>query len=179
MILAHSSRIAALALFASLVHGCGSTAPAPEAMQGQAGRGGPSDDPSAVLAREAAPARSHVDEPAVRGAQTGLASWYGEAFHGRPTASGEIFDQNALTAAHRALPLRSLARVTRLDTGESVLVRINDRSPFIEGRIIDLSRAAAEALGFIEDGLVEVRVEALGPADLRDRAAQSRILSGN
>lgn len=115
----------------------------------------------------------------VRSAQTGLASWYGEPFHGRPTASGEIFDQTAMTAAHRTLPLRSLARVTRLDTGDSVLVRINDRGPFIEGRIIDLSRAAAAELGFIEVGLAQVRVEALGPADPHDRAARSRILTGN
>jgi rare lipoprotein A len=117
--------------------------------------------------------------PLVRSAQTGLASWYGEPFHGRPTTSGEIFDQTAMTAAHRTLPLRSLARVTRLDTGESVLVRINDRGPFIEGRIIDLSRAAAAELGFVEEGLAQVRVEALGPADSHDRAARSRILTGN
>jgi len=115
----------------------------------------------------------------VRLTQTGLASWYGEPFHGRPTASGEIFDQDAMTAAHRTLPLRSLARVTRLDTGGSVLVRINDRGPFIEGRIIDLSRAAAAELGFIDEGLAQVRVEALGPADDHDRAARSRILSRN
>lgn len=127
----------------------------------------------------AAPLEEGLEPRRVRSEQTGLASWYGEPFHGRLTASGEIFDQHALTAAHRTLPLRSLARVTRLDTGDSVLVRINDRGPFVEGRIIDLSRAAADALGFIDDGLTEVRVEALGPADARDRAARSRILTGN
>ena len=89
-----------------------------------------------------APATAGPQGRDVRSTQTGLASWYGEPFHGRPTASGEIFDQTAMTAAHRTLPLRSLARVTRLDTGESVLVRINDRGPFIEVRIIDLSRSA-------------------------------------
>lgn len=125
----------------------------------------------------AAPSPGYALEPRqVRSEQTGLASWYGEAFQGRLTASGEIFDQHALTAAHRSLPLRSLARVTRLDTGQSVLVRINDRGPFVEGRIIDLSRAAAEDLGFIDDGLARVRVESLGPADPQDRAARSRIL---
>lgn len=103
--------------------------------------------------------------------QTGLASWYGPGFHGNLTANGEIFDQDALTAAHRTLPLPSRARITRLDTGASIMVRVNDRGPYIEGRVIDLSRAAADALGFVEDGLVEVRIEALGPADPRDRAA--------
>lgn len=114
----------------------------------------------------------------VRAEETGLASWYGPGFHGRPTASGEPFNQNAMTAAHRELPLRSLARVTNLETGESVLVRINDRGPFVDGRIIDLSRAAADELGFIDEGLAPVRVEALGPADDHDRAARSRIITG-
>ncbi|MFC4723832.1 septal ring lytic transglycosylase RlpA family protein [Glycocaulis abyssi] len=113
---------------------------------------------------------------APRRSQTGLASWYGERFHGRLTASGEVYDMHALTAAHPDLPLRSLARVTRLDTGASVVVRINDRGPFVEGRIVDLSRAAAQVLNLIEDGLAEVRVEAFGPADPHDRAAVSGFL---
>ncbi|XBQ15758.1 MAG: septal ring lytic transglycosylase RlpA family protein [Oceanicaulis sp.] len=103
--------------------------------------------------------------------ETGLASWYGPGFHGNLTANGEIFSQHDMSAAHPSLPLPSLARVTRIDTGESVLVRINDRGPFVEGRVIDLSRAAADALGFIDDGVAEVRIEALGPADAADRAA--------
>lgn len=106
-----------------------------------------------------------------RSVETGLASWYGPGFEGRQTANGEIFDPSQLTAAHRTMRLPSRARVTRLDTGASVIVRINDRGPYIDGRLIDLSHAAAEALGFTEDGLVEVRVEGLGPADMRDRAA--------
>jgi len=114
----------------------------------------------------------------VRGAEEGAASWYGDPFHGRQTASGEIFDQHALTAAHPTMPLPSLARVTRLDTGDSVIVRINDRGPFIAGRVIDLSRAAAEAIGMIDLGVTEVRVEALGPADPQDRAAVSHIVRG-
>ncbi len=101
----------------------------------------------------------------------GLASWYGARFQGRLTANGEVFDQHALTAAHPTLPLPSLARVTRLDTGESVVVRVNDRGPFVEGRIIDLSFAAANELDFVEDGVAEVLIEALGPADVEDRAA--------
>jgi len=103
--------------------------------------------------------------------QTGLASWYGPGFHGNLTANGEIFDQTALTAAHRTLPLPSRARITRLDTGQSIMVRVNDRGPYIDGRVLDLSRAAAQALGFVEEGLIEVRIEALGPADEQDRAA--------
>ena len=130
----------------------------------------------AGLSAQTAPERSQADRLSVRAVQTGLASWYGEPFHGRLTASGEVFDKNALTAAHPDWPLRSLARVTRVQTGRSVLVRINDRGPYVDGRIIDLSRAAAEQLGFLDDGLTEVRVESLGPADPADRAARSRIL---
>ena len=115
---------------------------------------------------------------AVRHEEEGVASWYGDPFHGRQTANGEIFDQHALTAAHPSLPLPSLARVTCLESGESVIVRVNDRGPFVGDRVIDLSRAAAEAIGMIDSGLAEVRVEALGPADPEDRAAVSRIVRG-
>lgn len=111
------------------------------------------------------------DDETPRSVETGLASWYGPGFEGRQTANGEIFDSAQLTAAHRTMRLPSRARVTRLDTGESVIVRVNDRGPYIDGRLIDLSHAAAEALGFTDDGLIEVRVEGLGPADFRDRAA--------
>ncbi|MCC5997346.1 MAG: septal ring lytic transglycosylase RlpA family protein [Oceanicaulis sp.] len=114
----------------------------------------------------------------VQATEEGTASWYGARFHGRLTANGEIFDKHALTAAHLTMDLPSLARVTRLDTGASVIVRVNDRGPYIEGRVIDLSRAAAEALDFVDEGLAEVRIEALGPADAHDRAAVSRIVRG-
>lgn len=115
---------------------------------------------------------------AVRHEEEGVASWYGDPFHGRQTANGEIYDQHALTAAHPSLPLPSLARVTCLQSGASVVVRVNDRGPFTGGRVIDLSRAAAESLGFLHAGLADVRVEALGPADAQDRAAVSRIVRG-
>ncbi|WP_439637078.1 septal ring lytic transglycosylase RlpA family protein [Oceanicaulis sp.] len=108
---------------------------------------------------------------AARSVQVGLASWYGPGFEGRQTANGEIFDSSLLTAAHRSMRLPSRARVTRLDTGKSIIVRVNDRGPYIDGRLIDLSHAAAQALGFEHDGLAEVRVEALGPADPEDREA--------
>ena len=101
----------------------------------------------------------------------GPASWYGPGFHGRITANGETFDQNALTAAHRTLPLPTLARVTRRDTGRPVTGRIHARGRYIDGRVIDLSKAAAQALGFTEDGVAEVRIEPLGPANPADRAA--------
>lgn len=91
--------------------------------------------------------------------ETGIASWYGPGFHGKPTANGEAFDQNALTAAHRTLPMPSMVRVTNLDNGRSLKVRINDRGPFKNGRIIDLSRRAADLLGFRRQGTAKVRVE--------------------
>jgi len=93
--------------------------------------------------------------------QHGKASFYAEKFHGRRTASGELLDQNALTAASRTLPLGTLATVTNMQTGESVRVRINDRGPYTKGKIIDLSRSAANALGIsARQGVGNVRVEA-------------------
>jgi rare lipoprotein A len=93
--------------------------------------------------------------------QTGQASWYGKAFAGKATASGEIFNHELLTAAHRSLPLGTKVRVTNVANGKSVEVKVNDRGPYVGGRIIDLSRAAARALGMIEDGLTEVRLETI------------------
>jgi rare lipoprotein A (peptidoglycan hydrolase) len=90
---------------------------------------------------------------------TGEASWYGPGFHGKKTASGEIYDQAKFTAAHRTFPLGSRAKVTHLQNGKSVEVEINDRGPYADGRIIDLSRAAASALDMIENGTAAVRVE--------------------
>jgi rare lipoprotein A len=91
--------------------------------------------------------------------QTGLASYYGEKFRGRLTASGEIFDPDKMTAAHKTLAFGTVVRVTRVDNGRSVTVRVNDRGPFVEGRIIDLSEAAARKLDMIAAGVVKVRVE--------------------
>lgn len=93
--------------------------------------------------------------------EVGIASWYGPGFHGRPTASGERYDQNALTAAHPTLPLGTWARVTNLANGRQVVVRINDRGPFVRGRRIDLSRAAARRLGMLGAGTAAVRIEPL------------------
>lgn len=93
--------------------------------------------------------------------ETGIASWYGPNFHGKSTANGEIFDQNELTAAHRTLQLPSLVRVTNLENGRSLIVRINDRGPFKRGRVIDLSKRAAELLGYRKQGTARVKIEIL------------------
>ena len=93
--------------------------------------------------------------------ETGIASWYGPDFHGNYTANGEVFDQNAMTAAHRTLPMPSLVRVTNLENGRSLVVRVNDRGPFAHGRILDLSRRAAQLLGMDLQGTAQVRVQIL------------------
>ncbi len=93
--------------------------------------------------------------------EVGLASWYGPGFHGRKTANGESYDQNGMTAAHKTLPLPSWVKVTRVDNGKSIIVRVNDRGPFASGRIIDLSAAAAKKLGTQKSGLKKVRVQYL------------------
>jgi rare lipoprotein A len=91
----------------------------------------------------------------------GTASYYAEKFHGKKTASGEVFDMNDLTAAHRSLPFGTICRVTNLDNDKSVLVRINDRGPFVETRIMDLSLGAARAIDGVVDGLINVKIEVL------------------
>jgi rare lipoprotein A len=95
--------------------------------------------------------------------QRGLASWYGKRFHGQKTASGETYDMYKMTAAHPTLPIPSYARVTRVASGKSVVVRINDRGPFHAARVIDLSYVAAHKLGYIQAGSAEVTVEAIIP----------------
>lgn len=99
--------------------------------------------------------------------RVGTASWYGDDFHGRPTANGEVFDKNLVTAAHPTLPLPSVVRVTNLDNGKSLELRVNDRGPFIDDRLIDLSQAAAQELGYEDRGLANVRVQFVRLADAR------------
>ncbi|MGE0008236.1 MAG: septal ring lytic transglycosylase RlpA family protein [Parvibaculaceae bacterium] len=112
--------------------------------------------------------------------KVGIASWYGPQFHRRMTSNGEWFDMNELTAAHATLPLPSYAKVTNLENGRNVVVRINDRGPFVGTRIIDMSRRSAEALGFKPKGMAKVRVQYIGPAPLNDQgqhlAAMNREL---
>ncbi|MEO0791284.1 MAG: septal ring lytic transglycosylase RlpA family protein [Pseudomonadota bacterium] len=100
---------------------------------------------------------------------TGIASFYAHDFHDKPTANGETFDMHALTAAHKTLPLPSYVIVQNLENGRRVKVRVNDRGPFVAGRIIDLSKRAAQVLGFKRQGLAQVRVTYVGPAPLDDR----------
>lgn len=94
--------------------------------------------------------------------QRGQASWYGRGYAGKPTASGETFRPRKRTAAHRTLPFGTVVRVTRTDTGESVRVRINDRGPFVDGRIIDLSRRAARRIDMVKAGVAPVEVKVVG-----------------
>ena len=101
--------------------------------------------------------------------ETGLASWYGPPYHNRRGANGEVYDMNAMTAAHRTLPLNSVVRVTNLKTNQTALVRITDRGPFVEGRVIDLSLAAAKEVGVWRMGTAQVRLEVLeAPAPLAE-----------
>ena len=108
--------------------------------------------------------------------ERGVASWYGEQFQGRPTSSGEPFEMNRLSAAHRTLPIPAWVRVTNLTNGRSVLLRVNDRGPFADTgrRIIDVSYAAAVRLGMVEAGTASVRVQAVEPWQYRLRENGSR-----
>jgi rare lipoprotein A (peptidoglycan hydrolase) len=109
-----------------------------------------------------------------RPAITGEASWYGPGFVGKRTASGDIFDEAKFTAAHKTIPLGSTAKVTNLKNGKSVKVEINDRGPFVEGRIIDLSPAAAKALEMVHEGTTKVKIEVL-----RETAAEEDVQASN
>ena len=119
--------------------------------------------PSLLLLFSCAPARRPAVPPSTRGPtyqETGYASWYGKEFHGRPTSSGEIYDMHAFTAAHRTLPLGTVAEVFHLGNGRSVRVRINDRGPFVANRIIDLPYRAAKEIDMADQGLARVRLVA-------------------
>jgi rare lipoprotein A len=109
----------------------------------------------------AAPAPPRANTAEVRDGETGLASWYGHPYHGRPAANGEIYDMEKLTAAHRTLPFGTWVRVVNLSNDKTVDVRITDRGPFVENRIIDLSHAAAEAIALIGPGVARVRLDIL------------------
>jgi rare lipoprotein A len=148
--------VAAIAL-CLILSGCATSRPA-----------GPTPQPTAKPAtrpeakpdkREPTPEAKPAPGPS--GGQTGEASWYGEPHHGRTTASGEIYDMNQLTAAHRTLPLGTRVLVTNLKNGRSVEVRINDRGPSVDGRIIDLSFAAAKELGAVPSGTIPVRIRVI------------------
>jgi rare lipoprotein A len=111
--------------------------------------------------------------------ETGMASWYGAAFDGQYTANGEVFDLNDITAAHRTLPLPSIVEVINLQNGRALRVRVNDRGPFVDGRLIDVSRHVAQLLGFERSGTAEVRVRILKDDSLQAEAAAKRGLISN
>ena len=117
--------------------------------------------PATATAKAPRPQPSPPAKGKVLAREKGIASWYGGKFHGRKTASGERYDMNKMTAAHKTLPFGTRVRVTNLDTGRKVVVRINDRGPFIRGRVIDLSRAAARKMDMIQAGTARVLVEVL------------------
>ena len=110
--------------------------------------------------------REYVPHEDVNYSATGMASWYGDDFHGRYTANGEVFDMNSLTAAHPTLPLPSYVRVTNLENHRSIVVRVNDRGPYVGNRLIDVSVRTAKLLGFYGEGLTKVKVEYVGRAPL-------------
>lgn len=150
-----AARLAGCLIVALALAGCGT--PQTDRRHGNAGLS------PAVLDDEATP---KVHRAAYRSRsrsfrQIGWASWYGGKFHGRKTANGERFNMNAMTAAHRTLPFGTKVRVTNLKNKRSVIVRINDRGPFVRDRIIDLSRRAALALGYVKKGRARVRIEVL------------------
>lgn len=111
------------------------------------------------------PVAASAEAPTEKIKQVGVASWYGDGWQGRVTASGQRFDDNKLTAAHRTLPLNSQVRVTNLKTGRSVDVTITDRGPYVHGRVIDLSKAAAKKLGMVKKGLAPVRITNIAPPE--------------
>jgi rare lipoprotein A len=171
-------RAAGTALFLLALAGCArepvrpasppaSTAPTAPTMPGAppAGAGVPRDEPRAKFGNppfyEVGGHRYVVLPTAVGYVEQGVASWYGPDFHGGRTATGETYDMNAMTGAHPTLPLPAWVRVTNLGNGRSVVVRLNDRGPFAKGRIIDLSRAAAEQLDMIRTGTARVEVRSL------------------
>jgi rare lipoprotein A len=120
--------------------------------------------------------RVYVPEEDVNYREEGLASWYGDDFHGRQTANGEVFDMDGLTAAHPTLPMPSYARVTNLSNGKSLIVRVNDRGPYANNRLIDVSHKAAELLDFKGVGVARVRVEYVGRAPL-EGSDDSRLVA--
>ncbi|MCC5810907.1 MAG: septal ring lytic transglycosylase RlpA family protein [Ectothiorhodospiraceae bacterium] len=167
------------ALVAALVAGCSVTPPPSTPEEDDDRDYGPAVAPDLSHVKEPEPrdeARSRYGNPAsyqvfgqtyyvmddvVEFEQEGLASWYGKKFHGRRTSSGEPYDMYAMTAAHKELPIPIFVEVTRVDNGKTIVVRVNDRGPFAEGRIIDLSYAAAQRLDMVDEGTAPVRIRTL------------------
>ncbi len=154
MIHPHQTRLLIAALLLTLLHGCGGKT----RWHGHFPKGGKGTQKAYTIA-----GKTYYPLPSAQGfRQTGYASWYGPGFHGRKTANGERYDMHAMTAAHRILPMNTWVRVRNLDNGREVVVRINDRGPFVRNRIIDLSHEAAKKLGIIGPGTAKVEITALG-----------------
>jgi rare lipoprotein A len=173
-------RIAAIALMALISsQGCGIVADPNNPLSSRGVPPSESQPSNLPTDKLPAPAQQHETLPTAKipapsrptTTQTGLASWYGPKFHGKVTASGEVFNQDQFTAAHPTLPWGSRVKVINLDNGKSVDVRINDRGPFKRGRIIDLSRAAARALGMVGRGITTVRIESLSDSEKTNELA--------
>ena len=159
--------VAALSLCAALTAGCRHQTPAPVSASVYAPTLAPAparSHPAPITRAETPPALATPTPDQLHGKPTsteiGLASWYGPPYHHRQAADGTIFDENALTAAHRTLPMGTLVRVTNLSTNESVVAKITDRGPFVQGRVLDLSLAAAKAIDLYRAGVARVKVEA-------------------
>jgi rare lipoprotein A len=153
------SALCALVLLAGCGHKAVSVAVPPAPSIGQ--QPAPAQESSEAPAPETSQANDFPSDAKPLLVETGIASWYGAPYHNRRGSNGEIYDMHAMTAAHRTLPLGSVVRVTCIENGSSAVVRITDRGPFIEGRIIDLSQAAAEKIGLVRKGTAQVRVEVL------------------
>lgn len=124
----------------------------------------PPQSASVVRKHVVARPRDHAPQAGVKYSAVGVASWYGEDFHGRQTANGETFNMNSFSAAHPTLPLPCNVRVTNLVNHRSIVVRVNDRGPYVSGRVIDVSAKTAKTLGFYNDGLSKVKIEYVGRA---------------
>ncbi len=144
----------AILLAGSVMISCGGKKPT---VPKEPGKQKASQKPYTVLGKRYEPLKSHVGFT-----QEGIASWYGKDFHGKKTSNGEVYDMHAMTAAHKTLPLGVFVKVRNRETGQEIIVRVNDRGPFVKNRIIDLSYSAAKKLGVDLKGTAPVRVEALG-----------------
>jgi len=162
---------AAFLLFAGLLAGCGSSprGPALQGASARAGGGGPTQGYYKVGSPYQIDGVTYTPAVDYDYDETGIASWYGPNFTGKITANGELYDMNEVTAAHRTLPMPSLVKVTNLDNGRTIVVRVNDRGPYARGRILDMSRRGAQLLGYEKTGTAKVRVQIM--------ARESQILA--
>ena len=175
--------VLALALFLALVAGCGRKtisappeprpAPAPQAPATPA----PGPVPKGTFKPYSVDGKTYYPLASVNGGweEEGLASWYGPGFHTQKTSSGEVYDMYDMTAAHKVLPMQTMVRVQNLENGKSADLRVNDRGPFVAGRIVDLSLAGAKALGVVGPGTARVRLTVLGGAGMSPEAVVAAV----